>query len=368
MKALGNDFGSSTTTPLRNSVGSVPLQFQQNNLYFKSRPVGGSTSIHFSNGKGRHNLQESPQFIHKAALSDLLPNNPTATTSPPPTPYLSLSDHRRKPRDLLGQSRSVLSNSQKRRKRENTRLGQDLNGRDQSLDCTGLHIPRFQPRCQYSDPRDLAIVIDSSGSIGSHAFNKAVDTLAQFVGYMCHKFECDGPETRLAVVTYGSKVRTVFNFNYSGSTHKNKQQIINDIKTRTTYMRGYTGSTATGPALEHCKNEIFQESNGMRSNSKRQILLLTDGRSNRGTSPGDVATELHDKMQIDIYALGIGANVNIVELKSITKERSKNNLLYFSLLFNDFAEFFKVSELVKDDLDHSGKQCKAASKIYDKKR
>ena len=220
--------------------------------------------------------------------------------------------------------------------------------------------------CKYGDPRDLAIVIDSSGSVGSLAFTRAVDTLADFISHMCHKFECDGPETRLAVVTYGSIAKTVFNFSYSGATHKSKTNIVNDIKTKTSYMHGFTGSTATGPALVHCRDKIFQERKGMRSKSKRQILLLTDGHSNKGTNPGDVATELHNKLRIDIYALGIGDSVNITELKSITKERSTMNLLY-NLLFNDFSEFFKVNEVVKADLDIDA-QCKPASKIYDKKK
>ena len=224
--------------------------------------------------------------------------------------------------------------------------------------------PPPPPSCQYSDPRDLAIVIDSSGSVGSSAFKKAVDTLADFIGFMCHSFECNGPETRLAVVTYGSNVKEVFNFHYSGSTHKSKTQIINDIKTKPIYTGG---GTATGPALEYCRDNIFQTSNGMRSNSKRQILVLTDGHSNRGIKPGIVATQLHDQMGIDIYALGIGSGVSIAELKSITKERSQNNLLY-NLLFFDFYEFSQVSGLVKDDIDSSGMQCKAASKIFDKKK
>ena len=223
------------------------------------------------------------------------------------------------------------------------------------------------PSCTYGDPRDLALVIDSSGSVGSSAFKKAVDTLADFIGYMCHEFECDGPQTRLAIITYGSQVKEVFNFHYSGSTHRSETQIINDIKTKTTYMNGFTGATATGPALEYCRDNIFQTRNGMRSNSKRQILVLTDGKSNKGIKPGIVATQLHDQMGVDIYALGIGSGVSIAELKSITKERSQNNLLY-NLLFFDFYEFSQVSGLVKDDIDSSGMQCKAASKIFDKKK
>lgn len=105
----------------------------------------------------------------------------------------------------------------------------------------------------------------------------------------------------------------------------------------------------------------------MRSNSKRTILLLTDGRSNRGTPPGQVATQLHSQMGVDIYALGIGGNVDVVELQSITKQKNPVNLLYL-LLFNGFEEFFEIEKIIKDDLDQSGLQCKAAKKIYDKKK
>ena len=227
--------------------------------------------------------------------------------------------------------------------------------------------PLPPPSCSYTDPRDLVIVIDSSGSVGKYSFDKAVDTLADFIGYMCHNFECGGPETRFAVVTYGSVVKEVFNFQYSGTFHKTKTQIVNDIKTKATYMQGFTWATATGTALEYCRDNLFQTLAGMRSNSKRQILLLTDGKSNRGTPPGQVATELHEKQGVDIYALGIGSGVNVAELQAITKERSPINLLYLAL-FNDFHEFFQVSSIVKSDLDHSGNKCKAANKIYDKRK
>jgi uncharacterized protein YegL len=218
--------------------------------------------------------------------------------------------------------------------------------------------------CTYADPRDLVIVIDSSGSVGREAFDQTVAALADFIGYMCHNFECGGPETRFALVTYSSTVKEVFNFQYSGTYHRTSTQIVHDIKTKASYMSGWT---ATGTALEHCRDKIFRTHAGMRSNSKRQILLLTDGRSNRGTSPGLVATELHDHLGVDIYALGIGSGVNIAELQAITKERSPINLLYLAL-FNDFHEFFRVGGIVKSDLDRSGRKCKAATKIYDKKK
>lgn len=71
--------------------------------------------------------------------------------------------------------------------------------------------PPPPPSCNYADPRDLAIVIDRSGSVGSNNFNQAVNTIASFIGNLCHRFQCaSGPETRIALVTYASTVTEVF--------------------------------------------------------------------------------------------------------------------------------------------------------------
>lgn len=127
------------------------------------------------------------------------------------------------------------------------------------------------------------------------------------------------------------------------------------------------GWTATRPALEYCRDSIFQTSKGMRQNSKRTILLLTDGHSNMGGKPGPVAQQLHvHPYDVAIYALGIGSYINVLELQEITKPRSQNNPLAF-FIFTDFQEFFTIAGYVQDEVDGTG-QCKAAKTILDKKK
>ena len=223
--------------------------------------------------------------------------------------------------------------------------------------------------CSYENPRDLAVVIDRSASVGESAFIMAVDTLADFLAYMCNDFQCDGPKTRLAVITYGTTVTEVFNFNYSARNHRSQKQMTDDIKAMTTYKSKFAGATATGTALEYCRDNIFQPSMGMRTNSIRQILLLTDGRANKGRCPGVVANQLfYSRWNIAVYALGIGDNVDIAELRSITMERSENNMLHFAL-FSNYFEFSNISEVVRIDIQRRhGVECKEAAKIFDKKK
>ena len=219
--------------------------------------------------------------------------------------------------------------------------------------------------CSYENPRDLAVVIDSSGSVGQAAFSAAVDTLADFIGNMCHEFTCQGPQTRLAIVTYGSEIKEAFNFQYAAGRHRSEAQMINDIKTKPIYTGGYT---ATGTALEYCRDNIFQTRYGMRNNSKRQILLLTDGHSNRGTAPGDVARQLFGGMDVAVYALGIGYNINLDELKSITHTRSNNNMLHVMLAFANYGEFSRINDQITRNLRVLRKSCIKASVLYDKKK
>ena len=88
------------------------------------------------------------------------------------------------------------------------------------------------------------------------------------------------------------------------------------------YLSSLHWSTATGDALQFAADRVLQETYGMRS-GKKTILLLTDGKSNHGSNPVTVASQLYTQYEnLAIVALGIGSEINYDELVGITNHHN----------------------------------------------
>lgn len=109
----------------------------------------------------------------------------------------------------------------------------------------------------------------------------------------------------MAVITYASSVKYDFNFKRytDGKT-------LDAALSRLSYPRG---GTRTGLALDAAK-KLFN-----RSNRRRTLVVITDGQ------PGDDVTapsKALKKANVVVFAIGIGRNVGVEDLKKIaTDER-----------------------------------------------
>ena len=189
--------------------------------------------------------------------------------------------------------------------------------------------------------RDLVVVVDSSGSISSTDFNKAKDALDKLLTNQCHfSSSCIGRDiTRLALVAYSSHVHVVTNF----KTFANEHSTPSKLKTLIQSIPHFRSGTRTGLALEKVKNEIFSVSAGMRLNSKKTVLVLTDGKSNGSPTPCPVAKQIVDHFPgTNIIGLGIGQNVNVAELKCITEHGNKDQ----NILLAGFENFVEIVEVI----------------------
>ena len=192
--------------------------------------------------------------------------------------------------------------------------------------------------------REIALVLDASGSVGRHRFNSMVDNVADLMGLLCYRFT-DGPsDVRLALLVYGTRVREVFNFQYSARQHTSVQRIKASIRRAKYYYDGR--ATATGPALRYCYNRIFRSRGTPRI--KRRLMVVTDGYSNSGEYPVHVARQLHTRKRVDVYPLGVGTRVNLKELLAM-KQTSESNKNLFSqlLLLPDFSSLKSVVDVVR---------------------
>ncbi|XP_062514372.1 collagen alpha-1(XII) chain-like [Corticium candelabrum] len=153
------------------------------------------------------------------------------------------------------------------------------------------------------------------------------------------------------MITYGSLPTLTFDLDDNLNRHTNQANVKNDIKTKPYYTGG---ATATGDALKFARDRVLQESHGMRPNSKKTILLLTDGHYNHGIhNPINVAEDLFQAFndQLSIVALGIGNNIDYQELIDITKHYNPANpLVFFTETFYSFHDIVvEIKSLLTDE-------------------
>jgi uncharacterized protein YegL len=124
-------------------------------------------------------------------------------------------------------------------------------------------------------------------------------------------------------------------------------------------------ATATGDALQFTADRVLNESHGMRQDSNKTILLLTDGQSNYGSDPVTVSSELFQiyENKLAIIALGIGDKISYQELKNITNHQNLQNAL---LLFGKYKEFTEIVEFIVGQLSKGVGTCEAD--FLDKKK
>ncbi|XP_062514308.1 uncharacterized protein LOC134189926 [Corticium candelabrum] len=207
--------------------------------------------------------------------------------------------------------------------------------------------------------RDIVLVVDSSGSVGPAKFRKALEDLGRLIPYLCG-FQPGVITTcrsvRLALVTYGSEPRLVFDLNHSKTNHAYQINVQSDINDLPQYLSALRRRTATGDALQFVADRVLQRQHGMRSYSNRTILLLTDGKSNKGRNPVDVSKSLYNEYEnLSIVALGIGNKINYEELKNMTNHRNEYNPLV--LLLRSQQDFTNIVVQIILSLQQGQSKC-----------
>ena len=101
---------------------------------------------------------------------------------------------------------------------------------------------------------DIALIIDSSGSIGRTNWER----VKRFVKSLVSKLDVSSPGTHVAAIAYSTNPVVEMRFWNTQSTDE-----VNRMIDRMTWQRGYT---YTDKALQLADSDIFQIANGMRPN------------------------------------------------------------------------------------------------------
>ncbi|XP_036355433.1 uncharacterized protein LOC115230178 isoform X3 [Octopus sinensis] len=176
---------------------------------------------------------------------------------------------------------------------------------------------------------DLVFVIDSSGSVSEHNFNKTKIFLENIV----RNLDIGPDKTRVAVIRFSTNPHVSFSLS-AHTTNSAVRKAIDAID--------YDGGgTATGLALDEVRTSVF--TNKRKSAAAKVLVLVTDGQSDNEMKTVAAAQKLKDA-GVTIFTIGV-VNPRVSELTAAASEPSCTH--YIDL--KDYNEIdFIVREIESD--------------------
>ncbi|XP_042610284.1 integrin alpha-X-like isoform X3 [Cyprinus carpio] len=162
--------------------------------------------------------------------------------------------------------------------------------------------PAFQ-ECHVIPPLDAVILFDDSGSITSENF----ETMIRFIKNLIAMFL--DTRAQVAVAKFSTKVSAVFHFE-NFAVKRDPDQLMKDV----TQAQGHT---YTPSAIRFVLEEMFSEKVGMRSNSQKLLLVITDGKSNDPKEEFKNVILKANERDITRFAIGVGKEYSYPELELI---------------------------------------------------
>ena len=179
--------------------------------------------------------------------------------------------------------------------------------------------------------QDVVFVVDMSGSIGSSNFQLIRDFISDISAELIH----NSPRSAVGVILFSSRARIEFNL----QAHTNLTTLLPAIN----QLPYNGGSTDTHEALQLLLTSAQNGELGLRNNSSKVTILITDGESGNQSATSLAATALHDSNIFDIYVVGIN-RVNRVEFQRIA---SGSEFVFFT---NSFSDLQSLQNVVLDKL------------------
>ncbi|KAI5615818.1 integrin alpha-X-like [Silurus asotus] len=174
-----------------------------------------------------------------------------------------------------------------------------------SLKHSYTHKPVFQ-ECHVIPPLDAVILFDDSQSIRNEDFIKMIN----FIKDVIRSFT--NPRAQVAVAKFSSRVSAVFQFE-NFAADRNADNLMSSI----THSQG---DTYTPSAIRFVLEEMFQESVGMRNNSQKLLIVVTDGKSNDKNDNFRSVIDLANKRGVTRFAIGVGEEYSREELEQIASD------------------------------------------------
>ncbi|XP_041661141.1 collagen alpha-1(XII) chain isoform X2 [Cheilinus undulatus] len=161
-----------------------------------------------------------------------------------------------------------------------------------------------ETQCRTSAKADIVLLVDGSWSIGRINFK----TIRSFIARMVSVFDIGPDKVQIGLAQYSGDPKTEWHLN----AHPTKESLLNAIAN----LPYKGGNTMTGLALNYILQNNFKENVGMRQDTRKIGVLITDGKSQ---------DEIVMKSQnlrdsgIELYAIGV-KNADENELRSIASD------------------------------------------------
>ncbi|KAM9778880.1 collagen alpha-1(XII) chain-like isoform 3-T3 [Syngnathus typhle] len=159
-------------------------------------------------------------------------------------------------------------------------------------------------QCKTSTKADIVLLVDGSWSIGRINFK----TIRNFIGRMVGVFDIGPDKIQIGLAQYSGDPKTEWHLN-AHATRASLLDAINNLP-----YKG--GNTMTGMALSYILQNNFKANVGMREDSRKIGILITDGKSQ-----DEIVTNSQNLRDsgIELYAIGV-KNADENELRSIASD------------------------------------------------
>ncbi|XP_072219017.1 collagen alpha-1(XII) chain isoform X2 [Leuresthes tenuis] len=159
-------------------------------------------------------------------------------------------------------------------------------------------------QCRTSAKADIVLLVDGSWSIGRINFK----TIRNFIARMVTVFDIGPDRVQIGLAQYSGDPKTEWHLN----AHSTKESLLNAIAS----LPYKGGNTMTGMALNYILQNNFKANVGMRADSRKIGVLITDGKSQDEIIFN--SQKLRDS-DIELYAVGV-KNADENELRSIASD------------------------------------------------
>ncbi|XP_044194436.1 collagen alpha-1(XII) chain-like [Thunnus albacares] len=173
-------------------------------------------------------------------------------------------------------------------------------------------------QCESTAKVDIVLVVCESKSIGPEDY----ENIKSFLNQIVSNFNIGPDKVQIGLVQYSSNPRTEWQLN----THQTKQSLLKAIAK----LRQRGGGTNTGRALKYLVHVLFKPSVGMRADSQKIVVLITDGESEDNVF--STSQHLRDT-DVEVYTIGI-KNANETQLRAVASDPKEIHM--FSVIDSSF--------------------------------
>uniref|UniRef100_A0A672LIB9 Collagen type XII alpha 1 chain n=1 Tax=Sinocyclocheilus grahami TaxID=75366 RepID=A0A672LIB9_SINGR len=166
------------------------------------------------------------------------------------------------------------------------------------------HLQSQYIMCKTTAQADIVLLVDGSWSIGRLNFK----TIRSFIGRMVGAFDIGPDRVQIGLAQYSGDPKTEWHLN----SHRTRKELLDAVAS----LPYKGGNTMTGLALNYILQSNFKKNVGMRPNSRKIGVLVTDGKSQDDITVN--SQNLRDQ-GIELYAIGV-KNADENELRSIASD------------------------------------------------